>query len=173
MGIEPRFEIRGATSDDAVAIATIELRGWQSTYRGVVPDSFLDPATFAERLERWNRVLAPEDGRWTQAAVIAEEVVGYCSVAAPTRDQDAADSTAEIVSLYVATELIRKGIGGALMDAALTTLAADDWSDVTLWMFRENPSARAFYENVGFVADGREGIDPVTGQPGLRMRIRL
>src|SRR6059058_3443447 len=40
--ILPAVHVRTATVDDALAVETVRIRGWQTAYRGIVPDSFLD-----------------------------------------------------------------------------------------------------------------------------------
>jgi ribosomal protein S18 acetylase RimI-like enzyme len=50
----------------------------------------------------------------------------------------------------------RKGIGRALMAAALDDLRERGYADATVWSFADNARANAFYEASGFVRDGAE-----------------
>lgn len=54
--IEP-FIIRTATSNDAQAIAEIHILGWQTTYRGHMPDDVLNGLSLIEREQQWRERL--------------------------------------------------------------------------------------------------------------------
>lgn len=86
-------------------------------------------------------------------------VIGFLHTGPPNdADLDAA-TTGEIYTVYVAPDAWRSGIGGALM-----TAADDHWrgvpsvSSLVLWVFEANPSARAFYERLGWEADGARQV---------------
>lgn len=61
----------------------------------------------------------------------------------------------ELKQLYTAPAAIGSGIGTALMDWAMATLAARGADEVQLSVYSENPGAHRFYERYGFekVAD--------------------
>ncbi len=67
-----------------------------------------------------------------------------------SRDDDASPGTAELYGLYVDPDRWRSGTGIALWRAMLDRVGREGWDVVTLWVFRENVRARAFYEAVGF-----------------------
>jgi hypothetical protein len=43
------LDIRRASQSDARAIAEVHVASWRETYRGIVPDAFLDALSVAER----------------------------------------------------------------------------------------------------------------------------
>ena len=61
----------------------------------------------------------------------------------------------ELKQLYTAPAALGGGIGSALMDWAMATLAARGADEVQLSVYSENPGAHRFYERYGFekVAD--------------------
>ena len=64
--------VRPARVDDADAIAAVHVRAWQDTYRGAMPDDFLDGMSIEERALRWRDGLsAGADDRATLVAVDA------------------------------------------------------------------------------------------------------
>jgi ribosomal protein S18 acetylase RimI-like enzyme len=155
---------------DARAVATVHVGSWQAGYRGVVDDAILDGLSVDRRERAWQgRLAAPGAQEWTFVAERDGAVVGFCSVAAPTRDRRAADATAEITALYVDPDHWRSGAGTALLDAARDALRADGWARVTLWVLEDNASGRAFYERCGFVADGARQELPELGVFEVRM----
>lgn len=50
-------ELRVATVEDANAVATVHVRSWQSAYRGLIPDAYLDALSVERRTAVWRRIL--------------------------------------------------------------------------------------------------------------------
>jgi GNAT superfamily N-acetyltransferase len=79
---------------------------------------------------------------FTLAAERDDELVGFCSIATPSRDDDAGEATCEVAAIYVAPSVWRVGIGYALLDAALGgKVRQDGWRVAILWVFAANASA--------------------------------
>jgi ribosomal protein S18 acetylase RimI-like enzyme len=55
----------------------------------------------------------------------------------------------------------RRGIGHALMGAALDDLRERGYREATVWSFDANERANAFYEAHGFARDGAARREPV------------
>jgi GNAT superfamily N-acetyltransferase len=62
----------------------------------------------------------------------------------------------EVMTFFVAAGHWRRGVGRALMDAALSDLAARGYAEAVVWSFADNERANAFYEASGFSRDGAE-----------------
>jgi GNAT superfamily N-acetyltransferase len=164
------FAVRDATVADARTIATVHVRSWQAGYRGIVDDGVLDGLSIDRRERAWQeRLTAPGDASRTLVAERDGAVIGFCGLATPSRDADAAPATAEIAAIYVDPEAWRAGIGTALLDAALDGLARDGWTDVTLWVLEQNARGRAFYERSGFAPDGERHELRDLGQYEIRL----
>jgi GNAT superfamily N-acetyltransferase len=110
---------------------------------------------------------------FTYVAELDGEFVGYCYVAAPTKDPDFGGDVAELAAMYIDPEHWREGIGHALMDTALARLAELPYAEAILWTFEENHPAISFYERHGWVKDGAERIHVRSGEPAIRMRRKL
>jgi ribosomal protein S18 acetylase RimI-like enzyme len=163
------LRVRHAVLEDAALIAAIHVRTWQVAYRGLMPDELLDGLLVEQREERWQQALG-EGGSATYVAVEDAAVVGFCAVAAPSRDDDAQDGVAEIGAIYVEPSVWRTGTGRALMDVALADLRADGWRQLTLWVLAENQPARDFYSQFGLMPDGAEMTHAGSGATELRLR---
>lgn len=72
-----------------------------------------------------------------------------------SRDEDL-PRFAEIVSIYTIEQYWGGGLGCAIMKTALNKIMEFNFSDVFLWVFKENARARRFYEKFGFALDGTE-----------------
>lgn len=63
------MHFRAAVIDDAELIATLHAESWQRTYRGMMPDGFLDGPVAAERLDAWrNRLRNLSNDLWVDLA---------------------------------------------------------------------------------------------------------
>jgi L-amino acid N-acyltransferase YncA len=102
----------------------------------------------------------------------AGEISGFCSMAFPSRDQDADATTCEVTALYVHPERKRWGIGRNLIRSALDRAAGDGFEAVTAWIAPANEEAKSFFASFGFKADGATLAEP--GQPERdRFRLKL
>jgi ribosomal protein S18 acetylase RimI-like enzyme len=148
--------IRRAATAYARAIAAVHVASWQVAYRGLVPDAVLDGLSVERRERGWRERLGRPDAgaSFTLVAERDGAVAGFCSVAAPSRDGDAGERTAEVAALYVEPAQWRTGVGATLLRAALDALRADGFDAVTLWVLEDNARGRAFYRRLGFAADG-------------------
>jgi hypothetical protein len=64
------IELREAVCADAAGIARVHVASWQTTYRGIVPDAYLDGLTPQNRQRMWDHDLCAQPGR--VATVVAE-----------------------------------------------------------------------------------------------------
>lgn len=165
------MKVRRAVPADARAIAEVHVRSWQAGYRGLMPDEVLDGLSAAEREPRWRDGLS--DGSTVFVAEQDGELIGFCGLSEPSRDEDAGRGVAEIASIYVDPRAWRAGAGRALMDVALSHLRAGGWQEATLWVLRENQVALDFYAAHGFVADGAQQLYERTHTIGIRLRRSL
>jgi ribosomal protein S18 acetylase RimI-like enzyme len=87
------------------------------------------------------------------------------------RDDDAT-GLGEVYAIYLAPSALGRGLGRALMDAALAELAAAGLATVVLWVLTANASARRFYERAGFRPDGAVRTLDFDGTPIEEIRCR-
>lgn len=167
------MELRGAEATDARGIAAVHVRAWQAAYSGLLPATVLDSLSVGQREAQWRQWLGERDASFTRVAEIEGRIAGFCSAATPSRDDDADMNTAEIAALYVAPDLWRRGVGRALLDAALIELRARGYQEATLWVLDGNTQGRAFYEALGWRADGAEKTHDDDGYKEVRLRTSL
>jgi L-amino acid N-acyltransferase YncA len=90
----------------------------------------------------------------------AGEALGHTTFG-KSRDEDVAAGVGEIRTLFVRPAAWRRGVGSALMRAALDSLRELGYTDATVWSFAANARANAFYEHHGFRRDGAEKREEV------------
>jgi ribosomal protein S18 acetylase RimI-like enzyme len=74
-----------------------------------------------------------------------------------------------LFSLYVSPDSAGKGVGSALLNEVIVELSKIGHSNVTLWVFKENPIAIGLYRKLGFVETGREKTDERWQIPQIEM----
>jgi len=159
--------VRPAQPSDAKAIAEIQIAAWQAAYAGLLPDRLLDHLSVEGSEQRWRQRL--EDG---SSRVLVYECTGRMAGFVdfgPSRDDDAEPGrVGEIYALYLDPADWRKGYGSALLNQAIQALRAQEFSDVTLWVLRNNQRGMQFYEAAGFRQDGTSKLE--RGAQGVTLR---
>jgi L-amino acid N-acyltransferase YncA len=152
--------VRIATPDDAAAIAEVHVASWRSSYAGLVDAAYLAALDVGARTASWQRLTANPATR-TIVAEHAGAIVGFCS-AGPNRDATALHIRGEVYAIYLREEAKGQGHCPALFSSSMVWLRAGDLAPVRVWVFAENPRARAFYERMGGTLTG----DPKTFELG-------
>jgi GNAT superfamily N-acetyltransferase len=159
-------EIRLARGDDADAIESVRIRGWQTAYRHVFPADDLD--ALPVDATRWRSRLESPPAGWTTLVAVADgRVVGFASVG-PSRDEHGAG---ELYAIYVDPSAWSTGAGRRLIERAEEELRAG-YDVAYLWVLEENPRARAFYERAGWRADGARKTEERLGVRAPEVRYR-
>ena len=146
--------LRPVVPGDAEALAEIHAAAWQEAYGALMPPDVLARFGVEQRRLLWRGLLAQSETLpWVDVALVPHEdagpprPVGFVwsrLVEAP----DAAFES-EIVALNVHPSAWRRGHGRRLMAAAAARLRSAGADSLYLWVFRENSTARAFYESLG------------------------
>jgi GNAT superfamily N-acetyltransferase len=145
------MEIREAQPADALAVAEVHVRSWQSGYAGLLPAERLASLSPEERAARYDFEGADP---LTHVAVLGDgALAGFAtsSLAAP--------GPGELAALYVDPPLWGRGIGGALCAAALARLAGAGRAEAVLWLFSGNERAARFYRADGWAPDGETRVE--------------
>ena len=107
--------LREALVVDAASITHVHVESWRGTYRGIVPDVFLDGLRVNERTAWWERLLG--DGSGGQFAYVAadagDQIVGFAS-GGPLRSA-ITGYAGELYALYLLHSHQRLGIGRSLV----------------------------------------------------------
>jgi ribosomal protein S18 acetylase RimI-like enzyme len=149
--------VRRATAADVCGLARVNVEAWRHAYRGIVPDAVLDGLDVARREQGWARWVAmPAPDAVFVATNDTDDVVAYCAVCAVREAEDAHPTlpTGELVAIYAHPSVLGTGAGHAVHEAGVAALAAAGFRHAVLWVFEDNPRARAFYERHGWTSDG-------------------
>ncbi|MGW4546256.1 N-acetyltransferase family protein [Streptomyces violaceorubidus] len=170
-GPQARVRVREMVLGDCDRVSLIRVRGWQSAYRGLMPQQHLDamdPAADAQR----RRALFARAPRGVLNLVAEDEggeVVGW-ACHGPYRDGEMRTADAELYALYVDPGRLGAGVGRALLGESARRCASAGHARMLLWVLKGNTRARRFYERAGFGPDGTEEPFEVDGVPVPEVR---
>ena len=140
--------IRRAAAADAEAIARVRIDGWRRSYKGLVPQGYLDAMSVEASLPMWRRVLeGPGD---IVSVYVAEGENGVVGFAAGNRLEESKHGLdAELTAIYLAHEVQRRGLGRRLAGTIAAERATHGATGMIVWVLAGNKVARAFYEALG------------------------
>jgi len=159
------FKIRKASIEDAYESSLCHIAAWQSAYKGIISDEYLDnmPTSLKQRVESFKDYQFDNFYLPTYEGKIIGKLILWDS-----RDEDK-PGTGEIGAIYLLEEFWGKGYGYTMMNFAIRQLIGRGCTEVFLWVFEENTRARLFYEKCGFVLDGAKK-EVVIGTPLMEVR---
>ena len=170
----PGLALRPATVADAPGIARVRVESWRRTYRGMIPDAYLDGMQVDASTALWERVLSAESAAACVHVVAHDDdIVGFAAgnrLAEPRYDLDA-----ELTAVYVRPDFQRAGLGHRLVGAVVDAQRAQGATGMIVWTIAGNKPARAFYEQLGgrllveqpFQWDGMDLVEAGFGFPDL------
>ena len=148
------------TPEEIEGKSLVHWQTWREAYDDLLPADFQETMTL-ERCRFFSQKY-PEN---TLIAMDGKKVVGFISYG---NFCDEAIQAGEIIALYVLKDYYGKGVSKQLMHAAFVAL--DQFSEIYLWVLKDNKRAIAFYQKMGFTFDGQEQILEL-GKPVKELRM--
>ena len=136
------------TPEEIEGKSLVHWQTWREAYDNLLPAEFQETMTL-DRCRFFSQKY-PEN---TLIAMDGKKVVGFISYG---NYRDETIQSGEIIALYVLKDYYGKGVSKQLMHAAFVAL--DQFSEIYLWVLKENKRAIAFYQKMGFTLDGQEKI---------------
>jgi GNAT superfamily N-acetyltransferase len=142
--------VRVAAPEDAERFAACQLDCWREAYATLWDSERLEALDGAE-LATLRRAEIEEGIATHMLAERDGEVIGV-AIAGPSRDENP-PTERELYAIFVRAEHYGTGVSTRLLDAVT------EGQPASLWTYRDNPRASAFYVNQGFIPDGAEKND--------------
>jgi ribosomal protein S18 acetylase RimI-like enzyme len=153
------FEIRAGSRGDAAAIASVHVASWRAGYAGVVPDSVLYSDEFESSRRRVWADWRFNPGQRVSVCVRPEgddeEIVGFAAYGPERERIGGFAGRGELYALYFLSEAWGEGSASALIEHTDERLRAEGFDEAVLWVLKDNPRARAFYDKHGWAPTGR------------------
>ena len=134
------MKIRRATPTDAKAVKAAHFYAYRISYRGYLPDDYLDSMTFdaatiertAQRIKEVEYYVAEKD----------KQVIGFANLCYPE------EKTVEVQTLYVHPNFQKQGAGSALLDEICRIKKKAGFQKLVVWTMKNGPSL-GFYQKKG------------------------
>jgi ribosomal protein S18 acetylase RimI-like enzyme len=148
------YQIRPAQPGDARPIAHVQVASWRTTYRGIVPDRFLDALDEEGRAESWMQQISDA----AKCLLVAEDTDGiFGFVCGGAVRETAGDCDGELYAIYLLQESQRQGTGRALTRALADNLHGRGFKSMLAWVLEANPAVH-FYQRLGALPVARKLI---------------
>lgn len=140
--------IRQANKLDSYNIAKLIIAGWQTAYKGLIDDNFLNNMSVDIMTKNWGIAIENQDE--TNNIYVYEEnnkILGIIRFGKPA--DSSSNYNAEIHVLYVEPSLKRNGIGSKLFTFAKNYFINKNTTDMIIWCLQTNLPSIKFYKKMG------------------------
>ncbi|WP_044476898.1 GNAT family N-acetyltransferase [Oceanobacillus massiliensis] len=139
------MKIRKAVNSDAQEIAIVHVDSWRTTYKGIVPDAYLEKLSYQERTELWKSNLHEE------TVYVAEndngDIVGFAT-GGKKKTLNYEQYDGELYAIYILEPFQGIGIGKLLIEPVIHDLKESGIDSMIVLVLNDNP-AKYFYEALG------------------------
>lgn len=141
--------IRQAIEKDAIQIAELIVKGWQTAYKGLIDETFLKNLSTEKISKNFKQSIISQN---TENNIYVYEengkILGIIRFGKPDDNTDNKHNS-EIHVLYVEPDLKRKGIGTKLFKYAKKYFINQEKQKLIIWCLKGNELAIRFYEKMG------------------------
>jgi|SRR5579872_2191580 len=146
------LRVRDARRRDAKALGDVFVEAWRREHAGLLPQEVLRARSAAESAANWSRTLTAiargeRENQFVLAAVRGTACVGL--VVGVVQADGRPDGEGEVTVIQVADGQRGRGVGAALMRAAVERLIATGARSMIVRVLEANGPARRFYERNG------------------------
>ncbi|WP_017185130.1 GNAT family N-acetyltransferase [Alkalibacillus haloalkaliphilus] len=142
------MKIREANLSDASGIGKVHVNSWRTTYKGIVPDEYLNNMTYEKRAKLWEQNMSAQD----QYIIVAEsdsgQIVGFAS--GGKRETNVHENAGDLTSIYILEEFQGQGVGTQLMKEMFAYFRTVGYDTIFVEVLKSNET-KFFYEAFGAV----------------------
>ncbi|MEC1724450.1 MULTISPECIES: GNAT family N-acetyltransferase [Bacillaceae] len=138
--------MRIASKEDIKGVLRVYVDSWRTTYRGLVPDDYLDELSYEDAEKRWIDFLNNENEPFIYVAISnTGKIIGFAS----GKSIDENNFDGELYSLYLLQECRGLGVGRQLVSAIAKHFKEKCIYSMMVWVMKQNKSGLGFYERMG------------------------
>ena len=142
------MQIRRAVTSDALPVIETVQASYKFSYRGYLPDKYLDELSINEELlTKWRNYIQNNECYVSEKS---EQIVAFMMT-----DSDKETKIFEICILYVNPDYQKQGIGSSILDYIFDIKRKQSYKKCKLWTMKEGP-AILFYKKNGFITTDLE-----------------
>jgi L-amino acid N-acyltransferase YncA len=140
------MKIRKANIQDAQGIGKVHVDSWRTTYKGILPDDFLNNLSYEQRTELWKKNISDATNYVLVAENEQDEIIGFAT--GGTRKTNSVSNATDLTSIYLLEKYQGVGIGKQLLKELFTYFKQQGYEKVFVEVLAENKT-RDFYEYYG------------------------
>ena len=140
------MNIRKARLKDAEGIARVHVDSWRTTYKGIIPDDYLNSLSYEQRTELWKNNIGKKGNYVLVAENTEEQVIGFTD--AWKRDDNDEENSIDLTSIYLLENYQGMGVGKQLLKTLFEHFNQEGYDKVFVEVLEENKT-RFFYEYYG------------------------
>lgn len=140
------MKIRIATHSDANRIAKVHVDSWRTTYKGIIPDDFLNKLSYEKRTELWIQNLSRSDNYVIVAETSEGGIIGFAVLC--RRETNTVPNSTDLTSIYLLEEYQGKGVGKKLLKQIFLQVKLLGYRKVFVDVLEKNKTC-SFYEHYG------------------------
>lgn len=148
-----KVELRSANIGDEKTLAYIQVESWKAAFSEILSPEKLTYYTNLEKAEQmYKRVLTK-----SSIHIVIEDVnqKPHCIAAWSQNRGGSSPGCAELICIHSLQNQWHRGYGSMMMRYLLAEMGKAGYTEVILWVFKENKRSRAFYEKHGFSLTGQ------------------
>lgn len=140
------MKIREVKWTDAEGIARVHVDSWKTTYKGIIPDEFLNQLSYEKRTALWVKNIESPDNYILIAEDDNSKIVGFA--VAGRRESNQVKNGGDVTAIYILDEFQGKGIGKKLIQELFVHFKENGYQKIFVEVLEDNHS-RYFYEKMG------------------------
>ncbi|XMB87079.1 GNAT family N-acetyltransferase [Mycoplasmatota bacterium WC44] len=148
------FTVRKETEKDAEQMGYVHYNAWIETYTDKIHSNYLDKLSLKRSIDMFTSIKCSNH----IVILVENKIIGFIGYS-KARDKDLSDEYGEIPGMYILEKYHRKGFGRILLKEAVNELKKDGYRKINLWVLDSNINAISFYENYGFIYEGKSKIE--------------
>ena len=141
------YKIRKIRREDVPSLNHVVTVAWNETYKGIVPDEFLEKLKNNEKERTENGLSKFREDDTTLVLEIDNEVVGFSYYT--EANQDEFPGCGEIHALYIIGKYKGYGFGRKLVEESIKELKKMGFNKMIISCLRDNIPANEFYKHIG------------------------
>ena len=145
--INMNYKIRKKQRKDCISVAHVVTVAWNETYKGIVPDEFLNNLYLNEEeraTNSYNKFNEKDNHQYVLE--VDNKIVGFINVG--LSDEEEYKNCGEIHALYIIKEYQGNGFSKLLIDAGIKELKSLGCNKMIIGCLVGNPS-NSFYQHIG------------------------
>ncbi len=157
--------IREAKLEDAKEIAKVHVSSWQTSYKGMMSDEFLQNLSVEKRTDLWINNLQ-RDENIVIVAIVNDKMIGFVC-GSQVKEGEYPSYDGDVTAIYFYEEYQGKGYGKELLQTLFEKFKMKGYRNAIVKVLADNKS-RYFYEHSGAKYIDQCDIQIAGGQAALR-----